>query len=97
MAQKYIFVCDDSRGDFRIRIFTVETPTFADFESVKVGLLSIIRLADMHAFGADGKWYPISHGVPVTPDPTETDGLPLHVHITQAERELKFIVNSKRN
>ncbi len=56
-ASPYIFVTDQGR------VFSVaDEPTAEDFAYAAVGMVTILRLADAHYYGRDGRWYPIPPG-----------------------------------
>lgn len=58
MAGKYLFITEGGG-----QIFTVnDEPTSEDIKCLGVGILSIIRLSDMHFMSADGQWSPVGRG-----------------------------------
>lgn len=59
MAAKYLFITEDGE-----QIFTVnDEPTAEDLKCHEFGILTIIRLSDLHFLSSDGQWKPVENGV----------------------------------
>jgi len=65
---RYLFVFDDLS-----RVFTTtDDPTPEDLEAAVLGTAVIVRLADVHAFGRDGRWKRIPGAVLIPGHRTRT-------------------------
>jgi hypothetical protein len=59
MSARYLF----SRREGSSALFTSELPPTAyDLELIEVGLLEVVRLADLHQAAPDGSWRPLAQG-----------------------------------
>jgi hypothetical protein len=76
MNARYVMIGRDASSAV---FFTEDAPTAHDIESVQVGMLQIVRLADLHCVDRNGGWTPIDPGGLTT---VEIDGErhgPFHV------------------
>lgn len=70
---QYIFISDEGR------IFsTSDEPTPEDFEYARVGMMTIIRVADGFCYGLEKKWRPIPRGQLGTTNVEGKDTAPFH-------------------
>ncbi len=73
LSWRYVFISDQGR------VFgTTDDPTREDFAYATVGMVTIVRLADGHYYGTEGKWRPISRGQLGTADVEGEETLPFH-------------------
>jgi hypothetical protein len=74
MSAKYLFVTEGGE-----RVFAVDDEfTPHDAACVRAGILSIVRLVDMHEMSAEGAWHPVDKGRLVSPPDDLTDLGPYH-------------------
>lgn len=76
-AVRYILWRDDGQ------VFGIaDTPTKEDLDHAKHGLVTILRISDLHYFGRVGIWVELPPGKVVTPDMEGTASEPFHVRAT---------------
>ena len=73
-APCYCFVSGDGESVFH----TADHPTPADLDAARLGLLTIIRLADLASFGRTGHWEPIPEGIIGRGDENQEFEHPIH-------------------
>ena len=71
---RYCFVSNEGAAVFRI----AGEPTATDLEDARLGLCTIVRLADLCAYGRSGRWEPIPEGRLGTGEPEGAKREPFH-------------------